>query len=61
MGMGMEIKLKKDYTEQIGNVRVDEDTYARLKEIADENDVSIQAIVRGVLEETIASGLVIKF
>ena len=59
--MGMEIKLKKDYTEQIGNVRVDEDTYARLKEIADENDVSIQAIVRGVLEETIASGLVIKF
>ena len=57
----MEIKLKRDYSEQIGNVRVDEDTYARLKEIADENDVSIQAIVRAVLEETIASGLVIKF
>ena len=57
----MEIKLKKDYSEQIGNVRVNEDTYERLKEIADENDVSIQAIVRGILEEAIASGLVIKF
>jgi predicted HicB family RNase H-like nuclease len=57
----MEIKLKKDYSEQIGNVRVDEDTYASLKEIADSNDVSIQALVRGILEEAIASGLVIKF
>lgn len=56
----MEIKLKKDYSEQIGNVRVDEDTYARLKEMADDNDVSIQAIIRAVLEEAVCSGLVIK-
>ena len=59
--MEMEIKLKKDFSKQIGNVRVDEDTYASLKELSDANEVSIQTIVRAVLEEAVLSGLVVKF
>jgi len=56
----MEITIKQNYPKQIGNVRVDEDTYDELRKLADRNDVSIQAVVRAVLEEAIISGLVVK-
>lgn len=56
----MEIKIKQDYPSQIGNVRVSEEIYNFYKKLAKENDVSIQTIVRAVLEEAYYSGLVVK-
>jgi predicted HicB family RNase H-like nuclease len=56
----MIINVKQDYPKQIGNVRVSEEIYDEIKKIAERNDVSIQAIVRAVLEEAVYSGLVVK-
>ncbi len=56
----MVIDIKQDYPKQIGNVRVSEEIFSELKKIADRNDVSMQAVVRAVLEEAVYSGLVVK-
>jgi predicted HicB family RNase H-like nuclease len=55
----MQISIKQNYPKQIGNVRVSEEIYKDLKKIATDNDVSIQAVVRAVLEEAVESGLVV--
>lgn len=44
-----EIRLNKSKEFQIGNVRVDEVLYNKIKKLADENEVSPQTIVREIL------------
>ena len=56
----MEIVVKQDYIKQVGNVRLSEEIYAHLEKLAKEADVSIQTIIRAILEEAVFSGLVIK-
>ena len=56
----MEITVKQNYPKQIGNIRVSEDVYERLTDLSKENDVSLQAVIRAVLEEAVYSGLVVK-
>ena len=55
----MHIKIKQEYPGKIDNVRVDEDVYNEVANLAKRNDVSMATIVRGVLEEAVNSGLVV--
>lgn len=44
-----EIHINKTKDFQIGNVRVDEDTFNKVRKLADENEVTMQTIVREIL------------
>lgn len=44
-----EIRLNKTKDYQIGNVRVDKETYIKIDKLAEENDVTMQTIVREIL------------
>jgi predicted DNA-binding protein len=44
-----EIHLNKTKDFQIGNVRVDKELFEKIRKLADENEVTMQTIVREIL------------
>lgn len=47
------IALNKTKDFQIGNVRVSESLFNKIKKIAKDNDISMQTVVRAILENSI--------
>lgn len=49
----MKIKLNKNKANQIGFLRIDDETYNKVVAIAKKNKVSNQEVVRSILEQVI--------
>lgn len=49
----MKIKLNKNKSNQIGFLRIDDETYSKIVIIAKKNKVSNQEVVRSILEQVI--------